>query len=531
MMLKALFRKQFAELTAQFFRNRRTGQPRTRAGGYGFLALMAVIFIAMGASFYFLAQGVFLAVPEEMSFLYYFVIGLIAIAIGLLGSVFNAYATIYNAKDNELLLSMPVPPKYIIFVRVVALSAMSALYEAVILVPAFLVRVIFRAVTPIVVVNYILLFIFVTLFVVTLTLALAFVVAAVARKVKRKSLVTVVTSIALLVLYYYLYFKAQNAMAALMTMTEVPKGIRTWLFLFYYMGLAAEGDAASMAIFAGATTLLFIVAYILLSVFFRRFTTARRSASVKGKVGDVRAARPGTALFKREMKKFLATPMYILNCGLGTLMMLLAGVLVFVKAEVLFAVKDALLSVFPRMDGGVFALVMVLLVASMNYLTAPSVSLEGKRIWVIRSLPVSTKDVFKAKIELHLSLTLLPAWFLTAAMVYAFRPGVLSSVMMFFAVTAYVLLAAEFGLTLNLLKPFLDWKNETVALKTGPSVLISVFGLFLFVLGLGVLFLPVSAVLADGYYILILFVLFSLGDALLMRWLGQGGVRRFEMLN
>ncbi|MBQ9370501.1 MAG: hypothetical protein IJU10_05480 [Clostridia bacterium] len=530
-MLKALFKKQFAELFAMFFKDRRTGRQRSKMGGIILILVLAVSFVGMGAIFYTMANGILLGISEEMSFLYYFVMGLIAIAIGLLGSIFNAYNTIYNAKDNELLLSMPIPPRHIVFVRITSVAALSMLYEGVVLVPAFLARVISKPASALVVINHLLLFLFVTLFVVALTLVLAFVVAAIARKVKRKSLVTVVTSLVFIVIYYYCYFKAQGVLATLMTMTEVPSAIKKGLFLFYYMGLAAEGDAAGMAIFAAVSAAAFFLAYVVISLLFRRFAVARSSTAVKGKVGEVRSAKPQAALFKREWKRYLSLPIYILNCSFGTLMMLLAGVLVFVKADLFTVVLDGVNQAFPNIKGGVFAAAFVYLVAATNDLTAPSVSLEGRSLWLIRSMPVSTVDIFKAKVALHLALTVLPALFMGAAFVYAFRLDALSAVLLLLSVPAFVLFSATFGLMMNILKPFLDWKNETIAVKSGLSVLVSIFGMFLFVLALALLFLPLSAWIADTWYLLIMLVLFVVGDVLFIKWLQTVGVRKFEALS
>ena len=530
-MLKALFRKQFAEIFAMFFKGNRSGRARSKSGGFVFIGVLLLSFVGMGVIFFSVSKSLIVGATEEMSFLYYFAIGLIAVAVGLLGSVFNAYSTIYNAKDNELLLSMPIPPRHIVFVRITSLAALSFLYESVVLVPAFIARVTYKPFGALVVVNHLLLFLFVTLFVVALTLLLAFAIAVIARKVKRKSLVTVITSLLFVLLYYFCYFKAQNVLTELMKLTEVPSYVRKGLFLFYYMGLAAEGDPIGMLIFASVATAAFTLAYVVITLLFRRFSVARSSASVKGKVGaPVRSAKPRVALFKREWKRYLSLPVYILNCSLGTLMMALLGVIVYVKADALTVLLVPLRETFPNMNGAVLAATMLFLLVAMNDLTAPSISLEGRFLWLIRSLPVSTADVFRAKIELHLVLTVPPALFTTSAFVYALRPDVMSAILLFLSVPTFVLLTACFGLMMNLMKPFLDWKNETIAVKASVSVLVSIFGTFAFVLLLAGLFLPISARISDRWYLLFLTVLFAVGDVLLLKWLRASGTKRFEAL-
>ena len=45
----------------------------------------------------------------------------------------------------------------------------------------------------------------------------------------------------------------------------------------------------------------------------------------------------------------------------------------------------------------------------MNLLTPPSVSLEGKTLWLLQSLPVTPWQALRAKLDLHLACTLPPA--------------------------------------------------------------------------------------------------------------------------
>ena len=47
-----------------------------------------------------------------MGWLYFAIMGLMAILLGAFGSVFNTYSGLYLAKDNDLLLSMPIPVRY-----------------------------------------------------------------------------------------------------------------------------------------------------------------------------------------------------------------------------------------------------------------------------------------------------------------------------------------------------------------------------------------------------------------------------------
>ena len=55
-----------------------------------------------------------------MGWLYFALMGLMAMFLGAFGSVFNTYSSLYLAKDNDLLLSLPIPVRIIMASRLVS---------------------------------------------------------------------------------------------------------------------------------------------------------------------------------------------------------------------------------------------------------------------------------------------------------------------------------------------------------------------------------------------------------------------------
>ena len=87
------------------------------------------------------------------------------------------------------------------------------------------------------------------------------------------------------------------------------------------------------------------------------------------------------------------------------------------------------------------------------------------------------------------------------------------------------------GLCMNIDFPVLDWTDEMTAVKSGVSVLISVFGaMILNLLLCGAYFLIVQ-LFRDGVYLLLLTLLYSVGAAIMLSWLKAKGVKRFEKLS
>ncbi|NLL46338.1 MAG: hypothetical protein GX250_05960, partial [Clostridiales bacterium] len=84
---------------------------------YTLLAIYVVValFAAVGMVFMGIAKPL---VSVGLGWLVMAVAALMCVAVSVVGSIFMTQQQIYEAKDNELLLSMPIPPSYILATRV-----------------------------------------------------------------------------------------------------------------------------------------------------------------------------------------------------------------------------------------------------------------------------------------------------------------------------------------------------------------------------------------------------------------------------
>ena len=530
-MLKALFRKQFAELISQFNKKKSgNGKPSSKRALVTFLAIFGVLYLSIGVSFFAVFKEILGSLSTATYPLYYMLAGSLATAVGLLGSVFNAYATIFDAKDNEMLLSLPIPPHRIVFVRVAALSAMTLLYSGTVLLPAAIVFLMYAETTLLGYINALLAFLPLVLLVEAVTLGIAFVVAAISRKVKNKKVVVVVLSLLLTLVFYFVYFRAQSLLTEIVAITEIPKVAQYALFFYYALGRAAQGHALSMLIALGTGAGAFLIAYFLLSKNFVKFTTAKKSPSAKGKKGVIKAGSSRLALFKREWNIFSSSPSYVMNSGFGVIFLIGVPIFAIIKAGMIRGWITALAEFFPNANGCAIAAILVLLTEGMCCITTPSISMEGKRLYILRSLPIDTTEVFRAKISLHLAVVLPFALFSTITFAAVLGADALSWIFMILVVLAHTLFTACLGLCANVNAPVLDWTDEMVAVKSGISVLLSVFGTMILTIVIGGLYFFCTFFLPDSVYLLIVTLLYALADFIMIRWLGTRGKAKFEKL-
>lgn len=531
-MTKALFKKQLMEVFSWLYQNRKSGKNRSKAGIIGYGLLYLLIFGFLGVMFFFVAE--MLCTPlawAGLGWLYFALMGLIAVFLGVFGSVFNTYSSLYLAKDNDLLLSMPVPPSRILLIRLFGVFAVGMLYELIVMVPTVLVYFLEMPVNVLGAVFTLLIPLILGVLVLILSAVLGWVVALVSGRLKNKNVVVVFLSLAFLAAYYYFYSRAygmlQNILANAQTVGD---SIRSILFPFYHMGLAAEGSALSMVIFTGIIAALFGIVYFVLSRSFLKLATSNRgTARIKYKERRAEARPVSHALLGKELRRFLGSATYMLNCGLGLIFMVAAAVALVIKQDTVLEMMDLMFGGSKAMTS-LLAAAAICLIASMNDISAPSVSLEGKNLWLLQSLPVTGRQVLMAKLKLHLFLTLIPAAVLVAAVELVLKPSPVFAILIPVSVFAFILFMAAFGLCIGVRTPNLTWTSEVVPIKQSLSVTIALFGGWAVVAVLAGGWFLLRRVLDPAIYLLLAVVLLLALGLLLTGWLRHKGASLFEAL-
>ena len=127
--------------------------------------------------------GPFAAV--NMSWLYFLIMSMVAVSLGSFGSVFNTYSGLYMSKDNDLLLSMPVPVRTILIARLAGVYLLGLMYSAVVIVPAVIVYWVVAKCTVLNVIGSILLIVIISLIVLILSCILGWCVAKISQKIEK----------------------------------------------------------------------------------------------------------------------------------------------------------------------------------------------------------------------------------------------------------------------------------------------------------------------------------------------------------
>lgn len=549
-MIKALLKKQFLELFSVFFRGK---NGKKVAGGkaalYIFLYVMLILMVVGYSSMFAIGLGATYFASPDTAWAYFGMGAIAAVTIAIVGSVFMTYNSLYLAKDNEFLLSLPIQSWKLLFVRLFGVWFAGFAWESLVLLPFF---VIFYAMAPglvtaLGVVFQILLWIGLSFVILFMTAILGWLIAKVATHLGRyKTLVIILLFLAGFAGYMFLISQLEGGIMALFNDPEaISEGLGGFMPA-YAFGKACLGSPLHGIIFFIISIALFALVYWVLTITFNKILMSNnKGKAITSNKRQDKQKSVNSTLIKREFKHYLSNAMYILNSSLGYIFLPIIGVLALVNHDAIqvaihtMAVDGAGDGVSPdAIEAMIKALLPIAIFFAVGFLagtsviTAPSVSLEGKKISVLQAFPIHMKQVLWSKIEFHCLIAL--PFVLSSVIMVGIGLGleildviivvILSAIMVFFF--------GVFGLACNLKYPMLNWTNENVALKQSMSVLFCVLvGVLAPIVFALLYFFVFINFLMPSIYLLIIAALFGLVSWLILRWLNTKGAEKFQYLS
>lgn len=206
---------------------------------------------------------------------------------------------------------------------------------------------------------------------------------------------------------------------------------------------------------------------------------------------------------------------------------------------VMFASQELGNEIAAMGDNGVFlgSLIISLtsvLASTLSSTTSASISMEGRSLWIYKTVPIDTMTVFNAKLSVNIVIFVPVVLIYTIVMSVMFGLPALYCVAISLLAVSSVLFVTVMGLINNLFKPKLNWVNEAQAVKQSASVMITMLeslgvtlisALVLVALPILVPAIPFPACAG------IAAILFLITTALLYKVLKGWGVRKFASIN
>lgn len=438
-----------------------------------FVILMMATYIGM-AAYGYITIGMADILPAYLIMLSSLVI--------LVFTIFKAGSMIFQQNAYDILCSLPVSQTAIVVSRFIRMYVENLLLSLIVMLPGIAVYGVM--VKP--VFSFYLIGCVVTLFIplIPITIATFFgaLITAISSRMRHKSLVSAALMILLIVGMMlgtsgFATMEEQFSVDMLQDlsnkMLEIIEKIyppASWFGAAMITGdflLCLAGIAGGIVVFAITITLVSMRFHAICRALFS--TTAKHNYQME----HLKKTSVLGTLYKKELKRYFASSIYVINTIVGPILALIFSGLIFFAGLDTFLEKMGLPTNMD-VEGSVPFLLSVIFCIMTT--TCTSISMEGKEWWIVKSLPVKTKALLDSKLLLGLSIVA-PFYVLSEILlILALKPDLMELLWLIFVPLVCILFSNVFGITINLKMPVFNWENEVTVVKQSASAMIGGLG-------------------------------------------------------
>lgn len=384
----------------------------------------------------------------------------------------NVRGVLFGFKDYQLLMSMPIKNSAIISAKLCFMYIVDLAATMTLLIPSYILYGWFMdAGVVFYLVNSLLLFVL-PLIPLALALVVGTIITFLTARMRGQNILEIVLSLAFICLLFAMNTLSNKEIANVGAVAA--QNPIAWVYI------KASCDLNLYAILGiiGVSIVVVAILFLVLERFYKPLNSALMSKH--GKSDYVyKEQKSGTvfgALFKREVRRYFSLPIYVLNTLSGGIIGLIMPFMMFSNGIKLQTDGQTILQALDSMSlaTGSFKTIAILfvampiLVASISATmptTTPSISLEGKTFWILKSAPIGTKSVITSKLLLDYMI------FLPFVALSEIVLGVAIK-LPYYAVISFVLIglfmvlfSGALGLYINICQPVFDWENQSKPIK------------------------------------------------------------------
>ena len=295
---------------------------------------------------------------------------------------------------------------------------------------------------------------------------------------------------------------SEDISALMMQINRLVEKIRSfWPPVQWFSDAVVEHKISSILLLVGITILTFELFFLIVSTGFRQINSKLMSHAARRnyKIGELKSQNVTVALIKKEFRRLFKSSLYITNNLLGEVFVFIISI------AVLFVDMDKFLeqtftAAVPKTSITILIPVLVHFFLGLTTTTAVSFSLEGKNYWILKSLPIKSETIIRAKILFQLVLAVPFMIIATSSLSFALHAP-FPHFLFFLAIgLVFCCFSAVYGMFCNLLLPKLEWENEIEVVKQGASLMIYLFSnmILTMVLFIAVFVAPINSFLLLG---------------------------------
>lgn len=487
-LLKIQVQSLFARNTSRFIRSKK--------GQMTFLMLLIPILLFLYISCVY-TISMMMILPSSDKMLALPLMTLFSMFFMIILSFDGAQGHLFGSKDYELLAALPFRQGEILTAKLLSFLILQYFYVAILYLPALFIVGIYLH-QPF---DYYLLGVTASLFVPMLPIVvaslIAMIVSYVASKFTHQKLIRNLMLLVMSVLLIAGLIAYQILLSKDVASFEAIKQNLYWFAPFVMFLMRGVYEQNLWYYFLGICINLipFILFIYLFAKSYRQINESlKKGYHVKNfKLSASKASTKQVALLKKEIQRYFSSGIYMMNTAFGVIIELFGAVYLLFNPDVLnvLVTSESGLS----LEG--MLLIGMVFVSLFTCTTQVSISLEGKQFWLLKTLPVSAKDIFLSKMAVTWLVSIPLGCVSLLLFAYVLKMNITMLIMGLLLIIVSSVFISMAGLIINLHYPRLDWDNEAHIIKQSMASMIAAFGAILMGIALFAFYQYISHYIGD----------------------------------
>ena len=234
---------------------------------------------------------------------------------------------------------------------------------------------------------------------------------------------------------------------------------------------------------------LFSLVFIIVGKSYRNINSALKShaAARSFRMKQQKTRSVVNAVAFKEFKRFTGSTNYMVNGGMGEILVLILGLLALILGfdKIVSTVAPGA-PLTPKMIQSAIPFIIYFFIG-MVATTACSPSLEGKNYWIVQSLPIEKKTLYQGKMLFNMYLSVPFCVLSTIMLCISAKTPLLNSILYIVLGVFLCAFSTCWGCVCGIKHIKLEWENEIEVIKQGAAVPIYMLPNMFVVMGLTVL--------------------------------------------
>lgn len=449
------------------------------------LILTLIVMFAVGSYAYMIAEGLS-QINQTIVMVNIFII--ITTLITFIEGIYKSQGILFEAKDNDLLFSMPIEKSKILFTRIAKLIIFQTLYNSLFIIPAFAVYIYFERPDAMFYIITVLMIFLLPIIPTILSSIIGYIVKGISIKFKLKKLLQTILT---LVFMIGIFFVALNLESMLGDIEQNADNINQSLSSVYYpvklySNLVQNFNIIELLKLLAINIIPTILFICIASIFYFKIISktteksGKRSKSISLNNKTLKRRPKVISLIKKELKRFFDSPVYIINTMFGGVIIIAATIGIAINFDELVNAligqvdiginKEQIINLMPKIFYEI-----VVFTSCLTSITSSMISIEGKSFNITKSLPVPTKKILLSKIMASNILSTPLILISDIIFFVAFETQIIDIIYILLISIIMPTLIAIIGLLINLRFPKMDASSDTEVIKQSASSAIAVF--------------------------------------------------------